>query len=151
MKEAAMKAGSGKKGLHTPTGTSPDPLDAACEDALRGQARGGELPCAVAFKLAAELGRPPAAIGEAADRLGIRLVKCQLGLFGYSPQKKIVQAAPAADPALETAIREKLENGRLACRRAWEIAATLHVPKMAVSAACEALQIKIKPCQLGAF
>jgi hypothetical protein len=95
--------------------------------------------------------RPPAAIGAAADRLGIRLVKCQLGLFGYSPQKKIVQAPAAADPALETAIREKLENGRLACRHAWEIAAALHVPKMAVSAACEAMQIKIKPCQLGAF
>jgi hypothetical protein len=88
---------------------------------------------------------------SAGGRLGIRLVKCQLGLFGYSPEKKIVQAAPAAEPAMETAIREKLENGRLTCRRAWEIAMAFQLPKMAVSAACEALQIKIKPCQLGAF
>jgi len=146
-----MKADHRKKSVHTHTGTSPAPMDAALKDALRRQAREGELPCAVAFKLASELGRPPADIGEAADLLGIRLVKCQLGLFGYTPQKKIVQAAPAADPAMQTAIREKLVTGRLACRSAWEIAVAFHVPKMAVSAACEAMQIKIKPCQLGAF
>jgi hypothetical protein len=146
-----MKADPGKKGVHAHASTPPAPLDAALTDALRRQAREGELPCAVAFKLASDLGRVPADIGQAADQLDIRLVKCQLGLFGYSPEKKIVQAAPAADPAMETAIREKLENGRLACRSAWEIAAALHVPKMAVSAACEAMQIKIKPCQLGAF
>lgn len=146
-----MKADHRKKGVHTHAGTSPAPMDEALTDALRREAREGELPCAVAFKLASELSRPPADIGAAADRLGIRLVKCQLGLFGYSPEKKIVQAAPAADPALETAIREKLENGRLACRRAWEVAVAFQVPKLAVSAACEAMQIKIKPCQLGAF
>jgi len=146
-----MKADPGKKGVHKHAGKSSAPLDAALKDALQRQAQEGELPCAVAFKLASELGRPPAEIGAAADLLGIRLVKCQLGLFGYSPEKKIVQAAPAADPAVATAIREKLENGRLTCRSAWEIAVALQVPKLAVSAACEAMQIKIKPCQLGAF
>lgn len=146
-----MKTDPGKKSVRKHAGKAPAALDAALKDALQRQAREGELPCAVAFKLAAELGRPPADIGEAADLFGIRLVKCQLGLFGYSPEKKIVHAAPAADPAMAAAIREKLENGRLACRRAWEIAVAFHVPKMAVSAACEAMQIKIKPCQLGAF
>jgi hypothetical protein len=146
-----MKADPGKKGVRKHAGKAPAQLDATLKDALQGQAREGELSCAVAFKLASELGRTPADIGEAADLLDIRLVKCQLGLFGYSPAKKIVQAAPATDPSMETAIREKLENGRLTCRRAWEIAVAFQVPKLAVSAACEAMQIKIKPCQLGAF
>jgi len=146
-----MKADPGKKGVHKHAGTSPAPIDAVLKEALQRQARKGELPCAVAFKLASDLGRPPAEIGAAADALGIRLVKCQLGLFGYSPEKKIVQAAPAADPAMETAIRDKLENGRLACSRAWEVAVAFQVTRMAVSAACEAMQLKIKPCQLGAF
>ena len=146
-----MKADPAKKGARKHPGKSPDSLDAALKDALQRQTREGELPCAVAFKLASDLGRTPSDIGEAADLLGIRLVKCQLGVFGYSPVKKIVQAAPETSPAIETAIREKLENGRLSCRRAWEIAAAFQVPKMAVSAACEAMQIKIKPCQLGAF
>lgn len=146
-----MKADPGKKGAYRHAGKSPATMDATLKDALQRQTREGELACAVAFKLASDLGRPPADIGEAADLLGIRLTKCQLGLFGYSPEKKIVRATPAADPAMETAIREKLENGRLACRLAWEIAAAFQVPRMAVSAACEAMQIKIKPCQLGAF
>ena len=146
-----MKADPGKKGVPKQAGTSPAPIDAVLKEALQRQARKGELPCAVAFKLASDLRRPPAEIGAAADALCIRLVKCQLGLFGYSPEKKIVQAAPAEDPAMETAIRDKLENGRLACRRAWEVAVAFQVTRMAVSAACEAIQIKIKPCQLGAF
>ena len=39
----------------------------------------------------------------------------------------------------------------LTCHQAWSIASRFKVPKMTVSAACEALEIKIKPCQLGAF
>ena len=44
-----------------------------------------------------------------------------------------------------------LAEKKLSCRAAWDIAHRFKVPKMAVSAACEALNIKIKPCQLGAF
>jgi hypothetical protein len=130
---------------------SPDQVDPAIRAALAHNTEKGELACAVAFRLADELQKPPAAIGEAADLLGIRLVKCQLGLFGYSPDKKIVQAAAAVDSDLEEAIRRGLENDRLPCREAWNIAKAFKMSRMGVSAACEALAIKIKPCQLGAF
>ncbi len=55
------------------------------------------------------------------------------------------------DSALEGAIRAALQEGRLPCRSAWEIAERLRVPKMDVSSACEALGLKVRPCQLGAF
>jgi hypothetical protein len=126
-------------------------VDAAVRDRLEKEAHEGTLSCAAAFKLAADLNRPPAEIGRAADLLDIRLVKCQLGLFGYAPEKRIVRPAAAVDPALEEAIRGDLQDGRLACRRAWALAKRFRLPRMAVSAACEALGIKIKPCQLGAF
>jgi hypothetical protein len=32
-----------------------------------------------------------------------------------------------------------------------EIAAKLNIPRIKISFACETLQVKIKPCQLGAF
>ncbi len=54
-------------------------------------------------------------------------------------------------PELEKEIRSRLSNGRLPCAAAWEIAAERKIPRMKVSSACEALKIKIKPCQLGAF
>ncbi len=39
------------------------------------------LPCAVAFKIAKELKVSLREVGEAADKLGIRIVSCQLGCF----------------------------------------------------------------------
>ncbi|RJP94117.1 MAG: hypothetical protein C4518_04095 [Desulfobacteraceae bacterium] len=109
------------------------------------------LSCKAAFELAGELGVSPGAMGAAADKLDIHLLECQLGLFGYKPEKKIVKPLDAVDPALESAIRSALVNDRLPCRVAWEIAELFHVEKMTVSAACETLGIKIRPCQLGAF
>lgn len=126
-------------------------VDAAVREKLEKKTHEGTLSCAAAFKLAADLNRSPAEIGKAADLLEIRLVKCQLGLFGYAPEKKIVRPAAGVDPALEEAIRGELQGGRLTCRLAWSLAERFRLPRMAVSAACETLGIKIKPCQLGAF
>jgi len=127
---------------------SPVPVDAGLGQELHGRS---ELPCAVAFEIAGRRGVRPDEVGAAADRLNIRLTKCQLGLFGYTPAKKIVEPAAVVEPEFEQAIRSKLTGGRLACRDAWELAQTFQRPKLAVSAACEALGVKIKPCQLGAF
>jgi hypothetical protein len=146
MTEKARKPFAAKHG-HRP----PEQIDPEIRKSLERNAGKGELPCAVAFRLADELQKPPSEIGEAADLLGIRLVKCQMGLFGYAPEKKIVQAAAVVVPGLEDAIRGRLENGRLPCRAAWSLAEAFKMSRMEVSAACEALGIKVKPCQLGAF
>jgi hypothetical protein len=126
-------------------------VEAAIRARLEQDAPEGTLSCAAAFAVAADMGRLPAEIGKAVDLLEIRLVKCQLGLFGYAPEKKIVKPAEAVDSALEEAIRGELHAGRLACRNAWDLARRFRMPRMAVSSACEALGVKIKPCQLGAF
>jgi len=117
--------------------------------------REGMLPCATAFRIARELGVEPLEVGQTADALGIRLNRCQLGLFGYGPKAegrhKIVQPAETVEPGLAQAIRDNLVEGKLSCRAAWDIASALRIPKMDVSAAAEALGIKITRCQLGAF
>ena len=111
----------------------------------------GDLPCAAAFDVAAALNISPAAVGEYADEFGFHLTQCQLGLFGYLPHKKIVEPLASVDAELADAIREGLVNDRLPCKTAWAIAERFNIPKMRVSAACETLGIKIKPCQIGAF
>jgi hypothetical protein len=148
---AFMKTNSDSKTTPRRRGQPAADLEPAVRYALSGQSHDGRLACAAAFDIAAALKRPAADIGRAMDQLDLRIVKCQLGLFGYSPDKKIVSAADRVRPEMEAAIRAKLEAGRLSCRDAWGIAEALDVPKMVVSAACEALQVKIKPCQLGAF
>jgi len=52
---------------------------------------------------------------------------------------------------LKDAISDALIQGRLSCKNAWDIASRFKVHKMKVSGACEAMGIKIKHCQLGAF
>ena len=109
------------------------------------------MACAVAFKIAEELHAAPIDVGSALDLEEISIVKCQLGLFGYSPEKKIVRPAESVSEILQKEITAGLTDGRLPCAQAWAIAQKLHQSKLDVAAACEKLGIKIKPCQLGAF
>ena len=126
-------------------------VDNSIREKVLEKAKSGELACALAFKLAEQLKKPPAEIGKTVDLLDLKLVKCQLGLFGYKPDKKIVKTKTPEDPALEDAIRGALVDGKLSCQDAWDIALKFNVSKMTVSAACEDFKIKIKSCQLGAF
>jgi hypothetical protein len=41
----------------------------------------GRLPCAIAFKIAKELKVSPRDVGEAANRLSVKISSCQLGCF----------------------------------------------------------------------
>jgi hypothetical protein len=136
---------------HGPEGR-PDERIAA---ALRAGIEEGSCDCARAERVGSDLEVPLAEVGRALDLMEIRISRCQLGLFGYddgaSPNGRIVQPATAVSEELERAIRGGLAVGKLPCRNAWGIAATLKVPRLAVAAACEALKIRIKPCQLGAF
>ena len=129
----------------------PDALpDPEIREAVAARETSGAISCARAHKVARSLSVPPAEVGRTIDLMGIRLTKCQLGLFGFSPEKKVVTPVADPDPALTDAIRDAPE-GRLSCAAAWEIADRLDIPRMRVSGACESAGIKIKPCQLGAF
>jgi len=60
----------------------PDPeVVRALEDAMRQTASDGRLPCAAAFGLAREFSLSTGFVGETANRLGIKISKCQLGCF----------------------------------------------------------------------
>ena len=126
-------------------------LDPAVRQKVEEKTKNNEIACAAAFQLLEQLKATPADIGKSIDLLDIRLVKCQLGLFGYGPGKKAVKPKSPQSKDIEEAIRMALVENKLSCHSAWDIAQRFRLPKMAVSAACEALKIKIKPCQLGAF
>jgi hypothetical protein len=121
------------------------------KQAISQQAGNQKLDCAAAFDISAKLSVSPKAIGQALDQMDYRITHCQLGLFGHSPEKKIVTPDKAVDLRLKTAIEAVAEDGRLSCLNAWDIAVTLQIPKISVSNACEGLGMRIKPCQLGAF
>lgn len=110
-----------------------------------------ELSCASAFLIAKELNVSPDKVGMIADLINCRLVKCQMGLFGYRPDKKIVTPVKTASQNLKNTITDNLVEGKLECKIAWDIASRFKVNKMTVSGICEDMNIKINECQLGAF
>lgn len=116
-----------------------------------GQSKDNDISCAAAEKISKKKNAAMSEIGVTIDLLNINIVQCQLGLFGYGEVKKIVQPAKEVTTELKEDITSALKDGRLPCATAWEIAGKLNIPRMEVCAACESLQIKIKPCQLGAF
>lgn len=111
----------------------------------------GKISCAAAHHIAKELQVTPAEVGKTIDLLEIRINKCQLGLFGYGPQKKIVEPATQVSEELREAIEAACNNGSLSCEALWEIAKHFRISRLKASAACETLNIKISSCQLGAF
>lgn len=129
-------------------GARPDPRIA---EALRKSADQGEIRCAEAFAVAERLGVTPAEVGRTLDLLEMRIVRCQLGLFGYRPKKRVVKPAESVAPDLARALGEGLDEDRLPCATAWSIAQAHGLSRLAVAAACEAQQVKISRCQLGAF
>jgi hypothetical protein len=111
----------------------------------------GAMACAVAFEIAESLGVPSEEVGFTLDSLEINVVKCQLGLFGYSPAKRLVKPAERVPPDLEKAIRGALVKDRLPCAAAWALAEKRRLKRMEIASACETLGIKIGSCQLGTF
>ena len=126
-------------------------LDPSIKEAVLKRSKEGKLPCAVAFEIAKELGVEAAEVGKTVDLLNFRLMKCQLGLFGYLPEKKIIKPQNTENQDLKNAIFNALVDGRLPCKNAWDIASSFKLRKMTVSSVVDAMGIKIKPCQIGAF
>jgi hypothetical protein len=126
-------------------------LERELAEALQQEIRDRCISCAAAHRVAEGLSRSPAEIGLALDLMEVRLTRCQLGLFGYTPQKRIVKAADQWHPSLENDIRNALRDDRLPCLVAWTIADRRGLSRLEVANVCEALGIKVRPCQLGAF
>lgn len=53
----------------------------ALEEEMRASLVNGRLPCAIAFKIAKKLKVSPKTVGDAANRLQIKISTCQLGCF----------------------------------------------------------------------
>jgi len=126
-------------------------LQPEVREKIQEKVRDGQIACAVAFQVAEQLAAEPAEIGKALDLMEIKLMKCQLGLFGYATGRKQIEPQQPEVPGLAEAIESSLVDGKLPCIIAWQLARRFKVGKMTVAAACDSLGIKIKPCQLGAF
>jgi len=142
---------AGKYALKHPPGTRPNERIAK---AIRENSLDGTLACAMGERISKELKVDISEVGVAADLMAIKIKKCQLGLFGWGKKPnhgKAIQAADSVPIEIKSALAEATENGKLTCAALWMIADRFGVDRKTVAAACEALGIKIRACQLGAF
>ena len=143
-----IRENTSKYAAKHPAGTV---VDEAIATALQPETVNKRLTCKAAHQVAERLGVPPAEVGRTADLLEYRIVECQMGLFGYFPDKTIVQPANEVSEDLRDRLLELTVNGKIDCLSCWGIADLLGVSRVSVAAACEAIDIKIAHCQLGAF
>lgn len=59
--------------------------------------------------------------------------------------------ASEEEKQLQQAIRDSLEDGRLPCAKAFQIARDLKVPLHKIGDVCDRLRIKVSRCRLGCF
>ena len=142
---------AGKYAAKHPQGTT---LNEQIVKAIREKSRGGALACGMGEKISKELGVEILEVGITADLLEMKIKKCQLGLFGWGEKPnrgKDIQAANSVSVEMKSALEEAAEKGAVTCGALWSIADRLGKKRKAVSAACNALGLKIRACQLGAF
>ena len=127
-------------------------IDSQIAEAIADKDKDGRITCAAAHAIAKKLSVPPHVVGKNIDLLEKRIHFCQMGLFGHPPETvKAITPMERVPQELEQAIREALIDGKLTCKAAWDLADKMQMSKSDLASACEALEIKIKKCQLGAF
>ena len=122
--------------------------------AIREKSSGDALGCAMAEKMSKEFKVAMAEVGKTADLLEIKIKECQLGLFGWGDKPnhgKDIRVTDSISVEIKSAIEKAAVNGTVACAALWRIADQLSVKRKVVSAGCDTLGLKIRPCQLGAF
>ena len=117
---------------------------------LKSASTDNKLSCAKTFELINKYSFFPDIAGLTMNEHKIKINVCQLGLFGY-PEGKNIPVCETVSDTLKDKILDQLEDGKLPCAAAWNIANEMKIKKMGVAAASEKLGIKINKCQLGAF
>ena len=126
-------------------------IDPELKPLLEEKADNGTISCVNLHSVADRSGITPEKAGVQADLLELRLVKCQLGLFGHEPEGKNLDPNVTITPELDQKLDNSSGGGRITCRDCWKIADGMKIKRNLVGSACDKKGLKVKQCQLGAF
>ena len=130
-------------------------MEERVQQAIAERLQDEKLSCVAAHDIAGALGLEPLAVGQATDRAGRRIFRCQLGLFGYGLKSegkhKIVQAMDSVPEGLSARLQAAAGPEGITCLDLWQIADALGYGRLEASGAVEALGLRVSRCQLGCF
>jgi hypothetical protein len=134
---------------------NPDALSgeliAQLEGTIKASLKEGCLSCPVAWRIARDYNISKIAVGEIADRLGIRITDCQLGCFKIEKTPYNESAYEKIDGEVITLLEELKEKGQLTCSMVFDLARKSKSKPIAIANEMSARGIKIRGCQLGCF
>lgn len=111
----------------------------------------GYLPCPAAWKIARQAGVSRLAVGEVADRMGIRISDCQIGFFC----REKTAYSDSGNIGVDIQVIEELKNqdkiNQLTCAKVFDISREFRLKPLNISHQAGALGLKIQKCQLGCF
>ena len=85
------------------------------------------------------------------DKLGVRVVDCQLGCFKLEKTDHLGEEAEPAAPEVEARVTALSEADQLTCANVFALAGELDVQPRAVADVANARGFKLRQCQLGCF
>ncbi len=136
------------KNKRKPVDFSPDKK--ICE-IIQAESRDGKMSCPAVLKISEKLNISKSEAGYYVDYLGLRLAKCQIGLFGHGEKGKLIRMLEDPDENIKIQIESLLEGKSLSCENVFTIAKKQNVSQVTVGSVCQSIGVKIKKCQIGAF
>ncbi|OQY02240.1 MAG: hypothetical protein B6I26_01445 [Desulfobacteraceae bacterium 4572_130] len=126
-------------------------INKKAEKIIKQKSKDEKITCKSLHIAAKEIGITPSDAGIQIDLMGLKLIECQLGVFGYLPNGKILKKEIKFSKQVEKIIEKNTQNGKIICKKCWEIAKNLKMKKLDISSIANIKNIKIKNCQLGAY
>ncbi len=116
----------------------------------------GQISCEAAHQVAVRIDAEPVKIGDEANKIEIRITRCQLGLFGFAPKKgmpgyKVVKKLDSPQGIASEAVKKAAADGSASCLELWRIADEQNLTRLDIGNIAETFGIKVSPCQLGCF
>jgi hypothetical protein len=133
-----------------PDNLSPENL-LKLEEKVKASLASGYLPCPVAWQIAANSGVSRIAVGEIADRLGVRITDCRLGCFSVNKVPFANEMQPNIPGKLIEVLETYREKKRIDCPEVFALADKYGLTPLSVSREAAARGLKVRGCQLGCF
>ena len=121
------------------------------ESTVKASLKGGYLSCPVAWRIAKDANVTKVAVGEIADRLGIRVTDCQIGCFKIEKTLYDNPDHKNIDAEILTILETLKENDQLTCAKVFELARQFKLKPIAIANEASTRGLKILGCQLGCF
>ena len=133
-----------------PAGLSKEALS-QLEDTVKASLKDGYLPCPLGWKIAKDAGVPRIAVGEITDRLGIRIIDCQIGFFKVDKTPYDDSSQDDIDGEVVASLQALADNDQLTCAKIFDLAQQYKLKPLTVANAANDHRLSIRNCQLGCF